>query len=155
MTGRFDPQARHAAQSRGPEELQDELKFAELAATTLHNLREVRLLEHRQSSLRPFFSPVVLDALAGQDPNQVLAPREAEVSVLFCDLRGFSRRSRTGRRRSAGIAQPSQPGLGGDDALHSGARAASSAIFTAMRRWDSGAGPSNSPTRWSVRAARR
>jgi adenylate cyclase len=93
LTGRFDPQTRMAASTRGAEELQDELKFAELAATTLHNLREVRLLEHRHSSLRPFFSPVVLEALAGQDPNQVLAPREAEVSVLFCDLRGFSRRS--------------------------------------------------------------
>lgn len=93
IAGRFDPQVRQAAQSRGPEELQDELKFAELAATTLHNLREVRLLEHRQSSLRPFFSPVVLEALAGQDPDEVLSPREAEVSVLFCDLRGFSRRS--------------------------------------------------------------
>ncbi|MHB8866834.1 MAG: adenylate/guanylate cyclase domain-containing protein [Pirellulaceae bacterium] len=93
LTGRFDPHVRHTAHNRGPEELQDELKFAELAATVLHNLREVRLLEHRQSSLRPFFSPVVLEALAGQDPNEVLAPREAEVSVLFCDLRGFSRRS--------------------------------------------------------------
>ena len=93
LTGRFEPQIRLMAPERGPEELQDELKFAELAATTLHNLREVRLLETRQSSLRPFFSPVVLDALAGQDPNQVLAPRQAEVSVLFCDLRGFSRRS--------------------------------------------------------------
>src|SRR6185295_14466441 len=38
-------------------------------------------------------SPIVLDALAGQDPNIALAPREADVSVLFCDLRGFSRHS--------------------------------------------------------------
>jgi adenylate cyclase len=93
VTGRFDATPRPGMPPRGPEELEDELKFAELAATTLRNLREVRLLEHRQSSLRPFFSPVVLDALAGQDPDQVLAAREAEVSVLFCDLRGFSRRS--------------------------------------------------------------
>ncbi len=93
LTGRFDPQTRMAASNRGAEELQDELKFTELAATTLHNLREVRLLEHRSSSLRPFFSPIVLEALAGQDPDEVLAPREALVSVLFCDLRGFSLRS--------------------------------------------------------------
>jgi adenylate cyclase len=31
--------------------------------------------------------------LALRDPDQVLAPREAKVSVLFCDLRGFSRQS--------------------------------------------------------------
>jgi adenylate cyclase len=36
---------------------------------------------------------VVLNALAQSDPEQVLEPREADVSVLFCDLRGFSRRS--------------------------------------------------------------
>ena len=28
-----------------------------------------------------------------RDPDQVLAPREANVSVLFCDLRGFSKQS--------------------------------------------------------------
>lgn len=93
VSGRFDSQLRAGPLQRTPEDLQDELKFAELAATTLHNLREVRLLEQQQSSLRPFFAPVVLEALAGQDPEQVLAPRQADVSVLFCDLRGFSRRS--------------------------------------------------------------
>ncbi len=93
VCGGFDAQLRPGPPHLAPEELQDELKFAELAATTLHNLREMRLLEQHQSSLRQFFSPVVLDALAGQDPDQVLLPREAEVSVLFCDLRGFSRRS--------------------------------------------------------------
>lgn len=91
ITGQFERRA--GPQRRSPEELHDELKFAELAATTLHNLRDVRLLEHQQSSLRPFFSPIVLEALAAQDPETVLAPRQAEVSVLFCDLRGFSRRS--------------------------------------------------------------
>ena len=34
---------------------------------------------------------MVLDTLAVEDPDVVLAPRETEVSVLFCDLRGFSR----------------------------------------------------------------
>ncbi|NLF70781.1 MAG: adenylate/guanylate cyclase domain-containing protein [Candidatus Anammoximicrobium sp.] len=73
--------------------LQEDLKFAELVATTLSSLREVRLLERNQASLRPFFSPVVLEALAEHDPDEVLVPREAQVSVLFCDLRGFARRS--------------------------------------------------------------
>lgn len=76
-----------------PHELRDELKFTELAANTLSSLREVRKLERNQTSLSQFFSPVVMEALAGQNPDVVLAPREAEVSVLFCDLRGFSRSS--------------------------------------------------------------
>ncbi|HTN74078.1 MAG TPA: adenylate/guanylate cyclase domain-containing protein [Pirellulaceae bacterium] len=76
-----------------PDDLRDELKFMELAAATLSSLREVRLLERQSAGLSQFFSPVVLDALAGRDPDEVLAPREADVSVLFCDLRGFSRRA--------------------------------------------------------------
>lgn len=74
-------------------DLQDDLKFTELTATTLGSLRQTRLLQRRQDSLRPFFAPVVQQALATRDPDQVLAPREANVSVLFCDLRGFSRQS--------------------------------------------------------------
>ena len=73
--------------------LQDDLKFTELTATTLGALRQVRALQRRQDSLRNFFAPVVMEALAGTDPEQVLTPRETDVSVLFCDLRGFSQRS--------------------------------------------------------------
>lgn len=73
--------------------LQDDLKFTEVVATSLGNLRQVRFLQRRQSSLKQFFAPVVLQALGDRSTDEVLDPREAEVSVLFCDLRGFSRRS--------------------------------------------------------------
>ena len=76
-----------------PGDLRDDLKFTELAASTLGNLLDVRNLERRQAGLSQFFSPVVLDALVGKDPDKVLAPHETEVSVLYCDLRGFSRKS--------------------------------------------------------------
>jgi adenylate cyclase len=75
------------------DDLQDDLKFAELTATTMAMLRQTRLLQRRQDSLRPFFSPIVRHALSTRDPDQVLAPREVQVSVMFCDLRGFSRQS--------------------------------------------------------------
>jgi adenylate cyclase len=74
-------------------DLHDDIKFTELVASTLANVRQVHSLKRKQDSLRPFFSPVVLDAISGQDPETVLSPRECEVSVMFCDLRGFSRRS--------------------------------------------------------------
>jgi adenylate cyclase len=74
-------------------DLQDDLKFAELTGTTIGSLRQTRMLQRRQDSLRPFFAPVVQQALEARDPDEVLAPREANVSVLFCDLRGFSRQS--------------------------------------------------------------
>jgi adenylate cyclase len=76
-----------------PDVLQDDVKFTELTAATLAGLRELRLLARQQAGLGQFFSPLVLAALAEQDPHIALAPREAEVSVLFCDLRGFSRHS--------------------------------------------------------------
>lgn len=74
-------------------ELDDDIKFCELVGATLKNLLRVQQLERQQASLRTFFSPVVVDALRGRDPETVLQPRLCEVSVLFCDLRGFSRTS--------------------------------------------------------------
>jgi adenylate cyclase len=92
VTGGFDAEALTA--HRGdPESLRDDIKFTELTAATLSALRESRLLAGRQASLAQFFSPVVLAALEGRDPDEALAPREADVTVLFCDLRGFSRHS--------------------------------------------------------------
>jgi adenylate cyclase len=75
------------------ESLGEEIKFTELTAATFGSLREARLLARRQAGLSQFFSPVVLEALADQDADAVLQPREADVTVLFCDLRGFSRTS--------------------------------------------------------------
>jgi adenylate cyclase len=78
--------------------LRDDVKFAELTAATLAALRESHVLARRQASLSQFFSPVVLEALGQQDADDVLLPREADVTVLFCDLRGFTEES----ERSAG-----------------------------------------------------
>ncbi len=77
----------------GEADVQDDVKFCELVGTTLKNLLLVKQLERQQSSLSSFFSPVVMRAIAGRDPEEVLAPRKCDVSVLFCDLRGFSRTS--------------------------------------------------------------
>lgn len=79
-----------------PDDLQDDVKFAELVGTTLANLRQSRRLERRQAAMRHFFAPVVMEALAGKDTDEVLAPREADLSVMFCDLRSFSQRSERG-----------------------------------------------------------
>jgi len=44
--------------------------------------------EDRRSALTGFFSPRVADLLFSRP--ELLEPKEAEVSVLFCDIRGFS-----------------------------------------------------------------
>lgn len=94
------------------ETLQDDLKFTELTATTLGALRQVRALQRRQDSLRNFFAPVVLEALSKRDADQVLAPRETNVSVLFCDLRGFSQQSEESADRLLELLQRVSDALG-------------------------------------------
>jgi adenylate cyclase len=76
-----------------PQDLHEDVKFAELVAATLSSLRQVQMLQRRQATLSQFFAPAVLHAIAAGNPDSVLAPRETEVSVLFCDLRGFSLKS--------------------------------------------------------------
>jgi adenylate cyclase len=80
---------------RGEKDLGEEVKFAELVASVLGSLRQLQALQHRQSVLSHFFSPQVLRVLAGTDPETALEPRLTEVTALFCDLRGFSRKVET------------------------------------------------------------
>ena len=90
VAGRFNVDTPGISGSSDPTDLREDVKFTELVAATLSSLRQMRLLERQHASLSQFFSPVVLETLAAEDPEVVLAPRETEVSVLFCDLRGFS-----------------------------------------------------------------
>jgi adenylate cyclase len=93
VTGRFDG---HTPDKLGPAErgdLRAEVKFTELVAALLSSLRQVRLLQRQQAVLGQFFSPAVLSALGNEDAASRLAPCETRVSVLFCDLRGFSAES--------------------------------------------------------------
>jgi adenylate cyclase len=62
-------------------------------AAILNSLRQVRALQRRQASLSPFFSPAVLRKLTDVDPDKALQPQEADLTILFCDLRGFSHES--------------------------------------------------------------
>ncbi len=70
------------------------------------------MLERQRAGLSQFFSPVVLEALQGVDPEVVLAPRETEVSVLFCDLRGFSRHSERSAEDLLGLLNRVSQALG-------------------------------------------
>ncbi len=93
LAGRFHHDPAALPTSSDPSDLREDVKFTELVATIASSLLEMRRLQHRHSALSQFFSPVVLNTLSVEDPELVLAPRQTEVSVLFCDLRGFSRES--------------------------------------------------------------
>jgi adenylate cyclase len=95
-----------------PAGLQDDVKFTELVATMLGNLRQNRSLQQRQAKLSRFFAPVVMNALAGGDALEVLKPREADIAVLFCDLRGFSRKSEEQAENLLGLLERVSEALG-------------------------------------------
>lgn len=95
-----------------PDDLHDDIKFAELVGTTLGNLRQSRVLQRQQLGLLRFFSPVVMEALAGRDADEVLKPRETNVSVIFCDLRGFTRQSEQSQDRLLELLQRVSDALG-------------------------------------------
>lgn len=69
--------------------LQDDIKFAELVGSTFANLSRNLALERRQSQLNQFFTPGLFEGVS-TDLESYLSPREADLIVLFCDLRGFS-----------------------------------------------------------------
>lgn len=74
-------------------QLQADVRFTELVSEIISSLRRLRALERHQAGLRQFFAPPILEAL-GEDLNpDLLEPRECDVTVLFCDLRGFSQKA--------------------------------------------------------------
>ncbi len=71
--------------------LHADIKFTEFIADIVSSLQRQRELERQQTGLRQFFSPPVLEALGNDLDTSLLEPRECDVTVLFCDLRGFSK----------------------------------------------------------------
>jgi len=77
----------------GEEQLKGDLRFAELLSEFIGSIRQVRMLSKQQTSLSRFFPPQVLETLRNSDSEQQLEPRESDITVLFCDVRGFSKKS--------------------------------------------------------------
>lgn len=75
-----------------PRDLIGELRLAELMAQFIGAVRKVRSLEHQQTEMRQFFSPAVIETLSGTHAAESMEPQEGPVAVLFCDVRGFSRK---------------------------------------------------------------
>jgi adenylate cyclase len=75
-----------------PEDLLAELRLAELMAQFVGAVRQVRVLEHQHGEMRQFFSPAVIETLISDRCSAALEPRQGMVSVLFCDVRGFSQK---------------------------------------------------------------
>ena len=64
--------------------------FADQAAIALVNARLFDAVERQRVELSRFVSPQVADLLSSQEGERLLAGHRAYVTVLFCDLRGFT-----------------------------------------------------------------
>jgi adenylate cyclase len=75
------------------EDVAGDLRFTELVAQFIGSIRNVRLLQEQKTQLSSFFSPKVIEGLTNGDGRDTLVPSEKNISVLFCDVRGFSKKS--------------------------------------------------------------
>jgi len=73
--------------------LQADVKFTELVAEIVSSVLRLNSYERQKSGLRQFFAPPILAALGDDLDTALLEPRECDVTVLFCDLRGFSQKA--------------------------------------------------------------
>jgi len=75
------------------DDLKGDLRFTELVAQFIGAVRQVRVLEEQKTQLSSFFSPKVIENLTSRDSGEILEPAERDITVLFCDVRGFSKKS--------------------------------------------------------------
>lgn len=69
--------------------LLEDLRFTEIVAQYVGATLQIRLLEQRTTEMAKYFSPALANAFRRLNPHE-LQRRETDVSILFCDLRGFS-----------------------------------------------------------------
>jgi adenylate cyclase len=92
--------------------LQADVKFTELVAEIVGSVRKLNHLERQQAGLRQFLPPAILSAIGDHSDTALLAPRESDVTVMFCDLRGFSRQAETSRDDLTGLLDRVSQALG-------------------------------------------
>lgn len=74
--------------------LKGDLRFTQLVAQLIGSIHTVRTLQEQKTQLSAFFSPKVIANLTKKGgAGDILAPSERDITVLFCDVRGFSRKS--------------------------------------------------------------
>lgn len=93
-------------------DLQADVKFTELVASIVKSVRRLNQLERQQAGLRQFFAPPILAAIGDNLNTEILEPRECDVTVLFCDLRGFSQHAEDSAEDLIGLLDRVSQALG-------------------------------------------
>jgi adenylate cyclase len=91
IDGAFGPTADY-----GPfltaEKLKSDVVVTELVSHLAGAVRSVRSMENKFEGVRQFFSPQLLEKISDVGSGaSSMAPRETNITALYCDLRGFSR----------------------------------------------------------------
>lgn len=94
------------------EDLSGDLRFTETLTEFISSVRQVKYLQDQRTQLSAFFSPKVIENLTASQSRAALVPAERDVTVLFCDLRGFSRRSETMQHDLLGLLRSVSEALG-------------------------------------------
>ncbi|MFM9964388.1 MAG: adenylate/guanylate cyclase domain-containing protein [Planctomycetaceae bacterium] len=77
-----------------PDMLKGDLRFTQMVSQLIGSIRAVRVLNEQKTQLSSFFSPKVIENLTKRGgAGDILAPSEREITILFCDVRGFSRKA--------------------------------------------------------------
>lgn len=106
VSGKLTPEANRV------EDLNGDIRFSQFIAKVTGAIREVRNLERQQAGLGQFFSPKVMKALSDKRSEKLLSPRECDTTVLFCDLRGFSRKAEAAKHDLAELLRRCSEALG-------------------------------------------
>ena len=76
------------------EMLKGDLCFTQMISQLMGSIRTVRTLQEHKTQLSSFFSPKVIENLTRKGgAGDILAPSERDITILFCDVRGFSRKA--------------------------------------------------------------
>ncbi len=111
LAGLFEPVSAGSGVADGGA-LRADVKFADLVAEIVGAVGRLRALEYRQAGLRQFLPPSVLAAIGEDFDPDLLIPRECQVTVMFCDLRGFSRHAESARDDLTGLLERVSQALG-------------------------------------------
>lgn len=105
VAGRMNAPLLPSDRVEGAADLQPDVKFIELLAEIVSTVQRLSRLEQQRSALKQFFSPQVFSALGEDWSTDVLKPRECDVTVMFCDLRGFSQKAEEAQGNLLGLLQ--------------------------------------------------
>lgn len=93
-------------------QLRADVKFTEFVCEIVSTVRRLNDLERQRAGFRQFFAPPILSALGDDFDSRLLEPRECDVTVMFCDLRGFSQQAEEAADDLTGLLERVSRALG-------------------------------------------